>query len=153
MFERGKKRIVAGVGFLSLLVFLNLANLAAAEPILGTWNYSTSKHWVKGPAPAGKPSKGILVISKSVDEFKMEFKSGMVFNPPQLKYFTGEKKGKDYIFSNSAKVDNEGGVAKNTCNLKMTNSNHFEGKSFSEYSQGGITFSWGFDIELKRKND
>jgi hypothetical protein len=34
-----------------------------------------------------------------------------------------------------------------------TNSNHFEGKSFSEYSQGGITFSWGFDIELKRKND
>jgi hypothetical protein len=80
----------------------------------------------------------------------MEFKSGMVFNPPQLKYFTGEKKGKDYVFSNSAKVDNEGGIAKNTCNLKMTNSNHFEGKSFSEYSQGGITFSWGFDIELKK---
>jgi len=152
MFSRGKKRMVAGVGLLFLSVFFNLSlvNLAAAESILGTWNYATSNHWVKGPAPAGKPSKGTVIITQGSDQFKMEFKSGMVFNPPQLKYFTGEKKGKDYIFSNSAKVDNEGGVAKNTCNLKMTNSNHFEGKSFSEYSQGGITFSWGFDIELKR---
>jgi hypothetical protein len=47
-------------------------------------------------------------------------------------------------------VDNEGGVAKNTCTLKMTSNNHFEGKSSSEYSQGGITFNWGFDIELKK---
>jgi hypothetical protein len=47
-------------------------------------------------------------------------------------------------------VDNEGGTAKNTCNLKVKSNNHFEGKSFSEYSQSGITFSWGFDIELKR---
>ncbi|MBM4348790.1 MAG: hypothetical protein FJ106_02725 [Deltaproteobacteria bacterium] len=80
----------------------------------------------------------------------MEFKSGMVFNPPQLKYFTGEKKGKDYIFSNSAKVDNEGGVANNSCTLKMVSNNHFQGKSSSEYSQGPISFHWGFDIELKR---
>jgi hypothetical protein len=80
----------------------------------------------------------------------MEFKSGMVFSPPELKYFTGKKKGKDYIFSNSAKVDNEGGVAKNSCTLKMMGNNHFEGKSSSEYNQGPITFSWGFDIELKK---
>jgi hypothetical protein len=150
MFERGKKRIWGRVGFLSLFVFLNLAHWVAAEPIVGTWNYSTSNHWARGPVPTGRPSKGITVITQSADQLKMEFKSGMVFSPPELKYFTGEKKGKDYIFSNSAKVDNEGGVAKNTCNLKMTNSNHFEGKSYSEYSQGGITFSWGFDIELKR---
>jgi hypothetical protein len=153
MFTRGKKRMAIGFGFLSLFVLFNLSNLVAADPIGGDWNYTTSNHWARGPVPAGKPSKGILVITQSGDQFKMEFKSGMVFNPPQLKYFTGEKKGKDYIFSNSAKVDNEGGIAKNTCNLKMTNSNHFEGKSFSEYSQGGITFSWGFDIELKKKND
>ena len=150
MLTRGGKRTFAGIGFLSLFVFLNLANLAVAEPIVGTWNYSTSNHWAKGPVPAGKPSKGSVEITQSGGQFKMEFKSGMVFNPPQLKYFTGEKKGMGYVFSNSAKVDNEGGIAKNTCNLKMTNSNHFEGKSFSEYSQGGITFSWGFDIELKR---
>jgi len=152
MFEREKKRIAAGVGFLALFVFFNLnfADWVAAEPIVGTWNYSTAKHWVKGPAPAGRPSKGILVITQGSDQFKMEFKSGMVFSPPELKYFTGEKKGKDYVFSNSAKVDNEGGIAKNICNLKMISSNHFEGKSFSEYSKGGITFSWGFDIELKR---
>jgi hypothetical protein len=153
MFARGKKRMAVGFGFLSLFVLFNLSDLVAAEPIVGTWNYATSNHWARGPVPAGKPSKGVLVITQSDDQFQMEFKSGMVFNPPKLKYFTGEKKRKDYIFSNSAKVDNEGGVAKNTCNLKMTNSNHFEGKSFSEYSQGGITFSWGFDIELKRKND
>jgi len=152
MLVRRKKRIVIGLGFLSLFVLFNLslASLVVADPIVGTWNYSTSNHWAKGPVPAGKPSKGSVEITQSGGQFKMEFKSGMVFNPPQLKYFTGEKKGKDYVFSNSAKVDNEGGVAKNSCNLKMTNSNHFEGKSFSEYSQGGITFSWGFDIELKR---
>jgi hypothetical protein len=150
MLTRGGKRTFAGIGFLSLFVFLNLANLAVAEPIVGTWNYSTSNHWVKGPVPAGKPSKGTLVITQSGDQFKMEFKSGMVFNPPQLKYFTGEKKVKDYIFSNSAKVDNEGGIAKNSCNLKIINNNHFEGKSSSEYSQGGITFNWGFNIELKK---
>jgi len=150
MLSRGKKRIAVGVWFLALFVFLNPSNLVAADPIVGDWNYSTSNHWSKGPVPAGKPSKGLLVITQSGDQFKMEFKSGMVFSPPELKYFTGKKKGKDYIFSNSARVDNEGGIAKNTCTLKMTGNNHFEGKSFSEYSQGGITFSWGFDIELKR---
>jgi hypothetical protein len=150
MLTRGGKRTFAGIGFLSLFVFLNLANLAVAEPIVGTWNYSTSNHWAKGPVPAGKPSKGSVEITQSGGQFKMEFKSGMVFNPPQLKYFTGEKKVKDYIFSNSAKVDNEGGIAKNSCNLKIINNNHFEGKSSSEYSQGGITFNWGFDIELKK---
>jgi hypothetical protein len=152
MLTRGKKWIAAGVGFLILFVFsvLNVAHLLAADPILGEWNYTTSNHWAKGPVPAGKPSKGILVITPNGDPFKMEFKSGMVFNPPELKYFTGKKKGGEYIFSNSATVDNEGGMAKNTCNLKMISSNHFKGKSYSEYSNKGITFSWGFDIELKR---
>ncbi len=150
MLVRRKKRIVVGLGFLSLFVLFNLPIMAMAEPIVGTWNYSTSNHWAKGPVPAGKPSKGEVVITQSGGQFKMEFKSGMVFNPPQLKYFTGEKKGKDNIFSNSAKVDNEGGVAKNTCTLKMVSNNHLEGKSSSEYSQGGISFHWGFDIELKR---
>lgn len=152
MLARGGKRRVAGVGLLSLFVFFNLSlvNLVAADPMVGTWNYSTSNHWVKGPAPAGKPSEGNVEITQSGGQFKMEFKSGMVFNPPQLKYFTGEKKGKDYVFSNSAKVDNEGGIAKNNCTFKLISNNHFEGKSFSEYSQSGITFSWGFNIELKR---
>jgi len=150
MLVRRKKRIVVGLGFLSLFVLFNLPIMAMAEPIVGTWNYSTSNHWAKGPVPAGKPSKGSVEITQSGGQLKMEFKSGMVFNPPQLKYFTGEKKGKDYIFSNSAKVDNEGGVAKNSCTLKMVSNNHFEGKSSSEYSQGGISFHWGFDIELKR---
>jgi hypothetical protein len=152
MFTRGKKWIAVGVGFLILFVFsaLNVVHLLAADPIVGEWNYTTSNHWAKGPVPAGKPSKGILVITPNGGPYKMEFKSGMVFNPPELKYFTGKKKGGEYIFSNSATVDNEGGVAKNTCNLKMISSNHFKGKSYSEYSNKGITFSWGFDIELKR---
>jgi hypothetical protein len=49
----------------------------------------------------------------------------MVFSPPELKYFTSKKKVKDYIFSNSEKVDNERGIAKNTCTLKMIRNNHF----------------------------
>jgi hypothetical protein len=152
MLTRWKKWIAAGVGFLILFAFsiLSVAHLLAADPIVGEWNYTTSNHWVRGVPPAGKPSKGILVISQGGDPLKMEFKSGMVFSPPELKYFAGKKKGEEYIFSNSAKVDNEGGVAKNTCNLKMISSNHFKGKSYSEYSNSGITFSWGFDIELKR---
>jgi hypothetical protein len=152
MFERKEKRIRIGIGFLSLFAFfiLSLVNLAAADPIAGTWNYSTSGHWSRGPVPAGKPSQGTLVITQSGDEFKMEFKSGMVFSPPELKYLTGKKTGKDYIFSNSAKVDNEGGVAKTSCTLKLMGNNHFAGKSSSEYSQGPIKFSWGFEIELKK---
>jgi hypothetical protein len=152
MSTRGKRWIAAGVGFWMLFAFftLSVAHLLAADPILGEWSYTTSNHWAKGPVPAGKPSKGHLVITPEGDPFKMEFKSGMVFNPPELKYFTGKKKGGEYIFSNSAKVDNEGGTAKNTCNLKMINSNHSKGKSYSEYTNSGITFSWGFEIELKR---
>ena len=152
MFTRGKEWIAVGVGVLILSVFsgLSVINLLAADPILGEWNYTTSNHWAKGPVPAGKPSKGLLVITPEGDPFKMEFKSGMVFSPPDLKYFAGRKKAGEYIFSNSAKVDNEGGMAKNTCNLKMISSNHLKGKSYSEYSNSGITFSWGFDIELKR---
>jgi hypothetical protein len=84
------------------------------------------------------------------DQFKMEFKSGMVFSPPELRYFAGKKQGQDYVFSNSAQVDNEGGIAKNSCNLKLISANHGKGKSFSQYSNSGITFSWGFDIELTR---
>jgi hypothetical protein len=38
MFARGEKRIVIGIGLLSLFVFFNLnfSNLAAADPIVGT---------------------------------------------------------------------------------------------------------------------
>jgi len=150
MFGKEKRTMIFGVGFVALFVLFNLSNSAAADPIVGTWNYSTSNHWSRGPVPAGKPSQGTLVITQSGDEFKMEFKSGMVFSPPELKYFAGKKKGGDYIFSNSAKVDNEGGVAKNSCTLKRMGDNHFAGKSSSEYSQGPIKFSWGFDIELKK---
>jgi hypothetical protein len=150
MFGRKKGIIAFGVASLALFVFLDLCDLAAADPIVGTWNYSTSGHWSRGPVPAGKPSQGTLVITQSGGEFKMEFKSGMVFSPPELKYLTGNKTGKDYIFSNSAKVDNEGGVAKTSCTLKLMGNNHFAGKSSSEYSQGPIKFSWGFDIELKK---
>jgi hypothetical protein len=148
MLARGKKGIVAGVGILAFFVFC--INAMAADPIVGQWNYATANHWAKGPVPAGKPSKGVLVITQMGDQLKMEFKSGMVFSPPELRYFTGKKKGQDYVFSNSAQVDNEGGVAKNSCNLKMIGINHFKGKSFSVYSHSGTTFSWGFDIELTR---
>ena len=147
-----KKGISAGVGILALLAFsgLHVVNAMAADPIVGQWNYTTANHWVKGPAPAGKPSKGILVITQQGGQFKMEFKSGMVFSPPELRYFTGKKQGQQYIFTNSAQVDNEGGVAKNSCNLKLISANHGRGKSFSQYSNSGITFSWGFDIELTK---
>ena len=98
MFGKKMRTMAVGVGFLALFVLFNLSNLAAADPIVGTWNYSTSKHWSRGPVPAGKPSMGILVITQSGDEFKMEFKSGMVFSPPELKYFTGKKKGRGLCF-------------------------------------------------------
>jgi hypothetical protein len=152
MVIRRDKGMYMAVGILASLVFfgLHVASTMAADPLVGQWNYSTSNHWVKGPVPAGKPSKGALVITQMGGQFKMEFKSGMVFSPPDLRYFTGWKQGQEYIFSNSAQVDNEGGVAKNTCNLKLLNASHGKGKSFSQYSNKGITFSWGFDIDLTR---
>ena len=152
MRVRGKQSIAAGVGILTLLVFSGLAVVSAmaADPIVGEWNYTTANHWSKGPVPAGKPSSGVVVITQDGDQYKMEFKSGMVFNPPELKNFTGKKDGKDYSFSNSARTDDEGGVAKNNCDLKMTSPNQLQGKSYSQWSNGAMTFSWGFDIELTR---
>jgi hypothetical protein len=152
MLIRGQKGICASAGMLACFVFLGIqaVNAMAADPIVGQWNYSTSNHWAKGPVPAGRPSKGILVITQQGDQFKMEFKSGMVFSPPELRYFTGRREGPEYIFSNSARVDNEGGVARNSCNLKLINASLGKGKSFSQYSNKGTTFSWGFDIQLTR---
>ena len=80
----------------------------------------------------------------------MEFKSGMVFSPTDLKYFTGKKIGPKYVFSNEMIVDDEGGRAMNTQTLKMITDNSFKRKSFSQYSNSGIKFSWGFDIELTK---
>jgi hypothetical protein len=147
-----KKGIALGIG---IFVFFVAAGLRvfpamAVDPIVGQWNYSTANHWSKGPVPTGKPSKGILVITQLGNQYKMEFKSGMVFNPPELRYFTGTKNGGEYLFSNSAQVDNEGGRAKNTCTLKMAGVNTYKGKSYSQYTNSGITFSWGFDITLTR---
>jgi hypothetical protein len=152
MLMRGKWRMYMGVGILACLVFFGIhaVHALAADPIVGQWNYTTSSHWVKGPVPTGTPSKGVLVITQTGNQFKMEFKSGMVFNPPELRFFTGTKQGQEYIFSNSAQVDNEGGVAKNSCNLKLISANHGRGKSFSQYSNRGVTFNWGFDIEITR---
>ena len=147
-----KKAIALGIG---ILIFFVVAGLRvfpamAVDPIVGQWNYSTANHWAKGPVPAGKPSKGVLVITQLGDQFKMEFKSGMVFSPPELRYFTGTKNGQEYLFANSAQVDNEGGKAKNTCTLKMAGANTCKGKSYSQYTNSGITFTWGFDITLTR---
>lgn len=149
---RGKRSIAAGGGLLALLVLCGLGvfHAMAADPIVGEWNYTTANHWSKGPVPAGKPSSGVVIITQSGDQFKMEFKSGMVFNPPKLKNFTGNKNGQDYNFSNSARTDDEGGVAKNNCDLKMMNPNQLQGKSYSQWSNGAMTFSWGFDITLTR---
>ena len=152
MCVSGKQRLAAGIGICSLLVLCGLGvfQAMAADPIVGEWNYTTANHWSKGPVPAGQPSSGVLVITQSGDQYQLEFKSGMVFNPPELKNFTGEKHGQVYTFSNSARTDNEGGVAKNNCDLKMTNPNKLEGKSYSEWSNGAMTFNWGFDITLTR---
>jgi hypothetical protein len=148
MRVRAKTGIAVGVGLLTLFV-LCLSTMAA-DPIVGQWNYTTSNHWAKGPVPTGRPSQGIVVITQAGNQLKMEFTSGMVFNPPELRYFTGRKEGQGYVFSNRAQVDDEGGVARNTCNLKMSGASHCRGKSYAEYNNSGITFSWGFDIVLTR---
>jgi hypothetical protein len=152
MHVREKKVIIAGFGMCALLVLCGLGVLQAmaADPIVGEWNYTTANHWSKGPMPAGKPNSEVVVITQDGDQYQMEFKSGMMFDPPELKHFTGHKNGQDYSFSNSARTDNEGGVAKNNCDLKMTNPNQLQGKSYSKWSNGDMTFSWGFDISLTR---
>jgi hypothetical protein len=152
MSVRGKKVFTVGLGICAVLVLCGLCvfQAMAADTIVGEWNYTTANHWSKGPVPAGKPSSGVVVITQNGDTYTMEFKSGMVFNPPELKNFTGEKHGQDYTFSNSARTDNEGGVAKNNCDLKMTSANQLQGKSYSQWSNGAITYRWGFDIALTR---
>jgi len=152
MRVRDRREIAAGIGIITVLLFsgLFLFQAWAADPIVGQWSYSSSNHWSKRPVPAGHQSKGVVVIEPSGEKFKMVFKSGMVFNPPELKNYTGEKNGEEYVFSNSAPVDNEGGVAKNNCSLKSADTDQYAGKSFSQYSNGAVTFHWGFDIVLTK---
>ena len=152
MRRQKKNGRVAAIGILSALAFcaLLVGSAAADDPIVGQWNYKTSNHWSKGPMPAGRPSSGVLVVTQDGDQFTLEFKSGMVFNPPELKNYRGRKNGQEYLFANSAKVDNQGGTAKNSCRLKMTGANRFTGKSNSQYSNGGMNFNWGFDIEIHK---
>ena len=152
MSTQGKRRVFVGIGILSVLIFSGfyVAYAQATDSIVGQWNYATSKHWSKGPVPTGNPSTGIIAITQNGDQLKMEVKSGMVFNPPDLKHFIGRKNDQEYVFSNRAIVDNEGGVAENTFSLKKTGTDQYAGKAFSQYSNGEITFYWGFNITLTR---
>jgi hypothetical protein len=58
---------------------------------------------------------------------------------------------KKYTFSNSARVDNEGGKVVNKIELTMTSPKAAKGAGTSRYTHpGGMTCKWGSKIALTR---
>jgi hypothetical protein len=141
------------VSILAATVALIASTQAAAHDLSGSWSYSTSKSWNKGPCPAGREAKGTIKISVTKKKtFTLVFESGRVCKPKSMCTFKGKVKGNKYVGSNKATVDTEGGKVTNTITLTATSEKAAKGSGTSKYVHpGGMTCRWGSDITLKKK--
>lgn len=124
---------------------------AATFDLTGTWSYSTTGNWVKGPCPKGTDSSGKLQINQSGDSFTLTIVSGMVCKPASLCAYSGTVAGATYTAKNSAVVDSEGGKASNTITFTASSPHAASGSDSSTYVHPqGMSCSWGFNITLSR---
>ncbi|MBW1808927.1 MAG: hypothetical protein JRJ87_12105 [Deltaproteobacteria bacterium] len=127
-----KRRLVVCVVLVSVLV-LGGSALGATYELSGTWNFSNFNHSVTGGCPNGSDATGSLVINQTGDSFTLEFISGMTCSPPSMCLFSGTVSGAEYTGSNTAVVDNEGGVATNTFVLTASSAIEAAGHTVSTY--------------------
>jgi hypothetical protein len=117
----------------------------------GVWNYRTTNHWVKGRCPAPRPGKGKIKILRTGKQFSVRVLSGMKCKPKSLCFFRGFLKGKLWIASNSAKVDNGGGKARNQLEFRVRTNRRLTGTDHSEYTHpSGFKCQWGFKFVATR---
>lgn len=144
-----KKLILLGT---VLSVAVLAAPAAEAQTLKsGVWKYRTSNHWVKGRCPAPRPGKGTVKILRKGKRVTVQILSGMKCQPKSMCLFRGTRKGKLWIASNSAKVDKEGGVAKNWLKIVVRSNRRLTGTANSEYKHpSGFTCKWGFKFVATR---
>jgi MYXO-CTERM domain-containing protein len=143
-------RAVVAVVSLALVSLPSSVGLGATYDLTGTWSYVTTNNWVTGLCPKGQDSSGMLTITQTGDTVTLVVSSGMVCDPASMCSFAGTVSGADYTVSNSAVVDNEGGVAKNTVTFTASSASAAAGQDSSSYTLDTFTCSWGFDITITR---
>lgn len=137
--------IVVGAGIIAV------PTRSAALDIGGDWSYEVSDAWKKGPCPLGKGGSGTIKLTQEGDTVKLVFVSGRKCRPKSMCTFSGKLTGEKLEVSNSAKVDNEGGVARNQITLTFTGGDAASGTSESSYAHpGGMECRWGSKLKLSR---
>jgi hypothetical protein len=132
-------------------VLLFVPTLAAAADVSGDWDYEVSDSWSRGPCPVGKGGSGQLTMTQDGDKVTLVFVSGRTCRPTSMCTFEGTRKGDELVLSNSAKVDDEGGEAKNEIALTLEGEDAASGTSESSYTHpGGMECRWGSKVRLTR---
>ncbi len=115
-----------------------------------TWNFSNFNHSVTGGCPNGSDATGSLVINQTGDSFTLEFTNGMTCSPASMCLFSGTVSGAEYTGSNTAVVDNEGGVATNTFIFTASSASEAAGHTVSTYVHPQMSCEWNFDVTLTK---
>jgi len=123
----------------------------AALDITGDWHFSVSDTWKKGPCPKGRGGPGDIKITQDGSTVTLVFVKGRKCRPASMCTFTGSFSGDTLEVSNSARVDDEGGMAKNAISLTFSGAKSAEGTSESSYTHpGGMQCRWGSKLTLTR---
>ena len=146
-----RKRRLCFVTLCASAALLAVPGLAGAADVGGEWSYEVSDTWKKGPCPAGKGGSGTLEMTQNGEKVTLVFVSGRTCRPESMCTFEGTVSGEELAVSNSAKVDDEGGVAKNEIALTLTGDDTATGTSESSYTHpGGMQCRWGSKLTLTR---
>jgi len=146
-----KKVQILSLALLVTSVLLAAPGITGAADVGGEWSYEAYDTWKKGPCPTGKGGSGTLEMTQDGDEVTLVFLSGRGCRPASMCTFEGTLSGQELVVSNSAQVDEEGGVAKNEIVLTLSGENSASGTSESSYTHpGGMQCRWGSKLTLTR---
>jgi len=119
--------------------------------LTGTWTWTATGSWKKGPCPTGGDGTGALKIKQTGDKVTLVFTSGRVCRPASMCTFKGKLTGKKLTLGNAATVDNEGGKVKNSITLTVKDPKNATGSSSSSYKHPRMTCTWGSKVAIKKK--
>lgn len=122
---------------------------AKADPV-GEWNFNLSDSTVKGMCPMGGDSRGKLsIMKKGNGKYLLKYLHGMSCRPAKVCSLSGTCKGAECVFSNTVRVDSEGGKVTNSATLRFQGK-QAKGSGKSLYSHPAMSCSWAFSLSLKK---
>ena len=138
------------VGMALLMALFSAGDLFGATfDLTGTWTYSTTDNWVTGSCPPSADTTATCSISQNGDDVTLVLDT--ICQPQSMCTFRGTVSGATYTCSNSAVVDDEGGVATNTIVFTATSNTSASGSDSSSYVHPqGFRCDWGFNIIFSR---